>query len=120
MDDKKNSNPHAANRESSIQCVEVLVSRTSVVKNLQWTLSVYSLENNPVSANPAVHNCDVYHFMNFDWKRTIRQLLEDHKIAYKVVQYFSPETIHAGLEHRLSFNESDMISDLHEMEETAI
>src|SRR5687768_13242461 len=114
----KNSNSDAANQESLIQCVEVLISRTSIAKNLKWTLSVYSLENSPVSRYPAIHNCDVYHFMNFDWKRTIKQLLEDHQVPYSVIQYFSSQSIHAGIEGNLAFDENTILSAVDQLEET--
>jgi hypothetical protein len=114
----KNSNPDAANQEPLIQCIEVLISRTSIAKNLKWTLSVYSLENNPVSRYPAVHNCDVYHFMNFDWKRTIKQLLDDHQVPYSVIQYFSPQSIYTGIQRNLAFDENTILSAVDQMEET--
>ena len=114
----KNSNPHAASLKSEIECIEVLVSRNSIAKNLQWTLSVYSLENNPVTRHPAIHNCDVYHFMNFDWKRTIKQLLEEHEVPYTIVQHFSFQSIHAVSEHNSHFDESHIVSVLNQREET--
>ena len=92
----KESKPHAANHESKIQCIEVLVPKKSIATsghNLHWTLSVYSLENQPVSKNRSLHNSEVFHFMVYDWKRTIKQLLEDHQVHYSVIQYFTPETI---------------------------
>jgi hypothetical protein len=113
----KNSNSDAASQEL-IQCVEVLISRTSIAQSLRWTLSVYSLENSPVSRYPAIHNCDVYHFMNFDWKRTIKQLLEDHKVPYSVIQYFSSQSIHAGVERNLAFDENTILSAVDQLEET--
>jgi len=32
--------------------------------------------------------------MVYDWKRTIKHLLEDQKIPYSIIQYFSPETVY--------------------------
>lgn len=113
----ENSNSNAASQESHIQCIEVLISRTSIAKNLQWTLSVYSLENHPISRYPSIHNCDVYHFMTFDWKRTIKQLLENHQVPYSVIQYFSPQGIHAGAERNPVFDENTILSALDQMEE---
>ena len=114
----KNSNSSAANQESHIQCIEVLISKSYIAKNLQWTLSVYSLENHSISRYPSIHNCDVYHFMNFDWKRTIKQLLENHQVPYSVIQYFSPQTIHAKVEVIPEFEENAILSALDQMEET--
>lgn len=114
----KKTNSKAANQESSIQCVEVLISTTSLSENLRWTLSVYSLENNPVSPHPAIHNCEVYHFMTFDWRRTVRQLLENHPVPYLVIQYFSARDIHAGVEPSRSIDENTIHSALDQIEET--
>ncbi|MEX1240066.1 MAG: hypothetical protein WEB30_10125 [Cyclobacteriaceae bacterium] len=66
----------------------------SSAHNLHWTLSVYSLENQPVKKNRSIHNSEIFHFMVYDWKRTIKQLLEVQKIPYSIIQYFSPETIY--------------------------
>ena len=113
------SNNSKAIKQGSIQCIEVLISRKALSKNLQWTLSVYSLENNPVRGYPAIANCDVFHFMNFDWNRTIRQLLEHHQVAYTVIQYFSSESIHADARKReLSSDGNALLSALDQMEET--
>lgn len=95
MSERKNS---TGNQKSKIQCLEVLIPKNFVVKgnhNLHWTLSVYSLENQPVRKNRAIHNSEIFHFMVYDWKRTIKQLLEDHKIPYSIIQYFNPETIYS-------------------------
>lgn len=114
----KSRNSNAGGQESLIQCIEVLISRNSIAKNLQWILSVYSLENNPVSRQPAIHNCDVYHFMNFDWKRTVKQLLEDHQVPYSIIQYFTPPSIHAGIGSKLPFDENTILSASDQMGET--
>ena len=77
---------------STIQCIEVLISKNSIANsrhNLEWTLSVYSLENHPVSKGKSLLNSEIFHFMVYDWKRTIKQLLEDHQIAYSIIQYFT-------------------------------
>jgi hypothetical protein len=92
------SNRSATNSDSKIQCIEVLISKSSVAgsrHDLQWTLSVYSLENQPVQKNRVVSDIEIYHFMVYDWKRTIRKILEDHQVRYSVIQYFTPETIYA-------------------------
>ena len=93
----RKSNPHTKNAQSNIQCLEVLIPRTFIANsshNLYWTLSVYSLQNQPVRKNHAVRNSEIFHFMLYDWKRTIKQLLEDQQIPYSIIQYFSPETIY--------------------------
>ena len=80
---------------SKIQCIEVLISKNSIVNsrhNLEWTLSVYSLENHPVNKSKSLLNSEIFHFMIYDWKRTIKQLLEDHQIAYSIIQYFTSDT----------------------------
>ena len=89
-----------SSRESKqdIQCVEVLVSRNYVRednKNLFWTLSVYSLQNQPVKTSRASNNSEVFHFMVYDWKRSLKKMLDEQQVPYSVVEYFSPDSIHA-------------------------
>jgi hypothetical protein len=97
LKDMRDSNEHATSRTSAIQCLEVLISRNVLDKspNLQWTLSVYSLENQPVRKCTAVENSDIFHFMVFDWKRTIKKLLDDHQVDYSIIQYFSPGSVYS-------------------------
>ena len=91
-------NTHATN-QSNIHCLEVLISKNHLTNNsgLLWTLSVYSLENQPVNKNRAIHNSDIFHFMVYDWKRTIKQLLEQHQVPYSVIQLFSIESIYSDV-----------------------
>ena len=81
--------------KAQIQCLEVLISKTSKesMGNLQWTLSVYSLQNQPVRKNCAIPDGEIFHFMVFDWKRTIKQLLDTHQVSYSVIQYFDTELL---------------------------
>jgi hypothetical protein len=77
----------------TINCLEVLIPRMYLdnnVDNICWTLSVYSLENAPVES---MNHSDAFHFMVYDWRRTIRKLLEQHQIPFSVVQYFTFDTI---------------------------
>jgi hypothetical protein len=115
------SNRCAANSDSKIQCIEVLISKTSVAgsrHDLQWTLSVYSLENQPVQKNRVVADMEIYHFMVYDWKRTINKILEDHQIRYSVIQYFTPETIYAdaAVDLGVTDNEGVFVSALHQLQ----
>jgi hypothetical protein len=117
----KENNSHATNQESKIQCIEVLVPKKSISTsghNLHWTLSVYSLENQPVSKSRSLHNSEVFHFMVYDWKRTIKQLLDDHQVHYSIIQYFTPETIFSeSPDLRLSDNETGFYSSLNNLNE---
>ena len=90
------SNTQSKNRPSEIQCIEVLVANTADHSSgsLRWTLSIYSLQNQPVSGDLSFHNCDIYQFMIFDWKRTIQKLLEKHQVSFCIIQYFSPGDAH--------------------------
>lgn len=91
------SNRSATKKKSTIQCIEVLISRSYLTGNsgnLLWTLSVYSLENQPVRKNRlAILDSEIFHFMVYDWNRTIRILLEDRQIPYSILQVFSRDTI---------------------------
>jgi len=92
------SNRNTKNKKATIQCIEVLIPKSFIVKsghNLHWTLSVYSLENHPVTKNRSIHNSEIFHFMVYDWNRTIKELLENLKIPYSIIQYFSPDSIYA-------------------------
>jgi len=74
--------------QAGIACVEVLVAKRSIDSGLRWTLSVYSLENRPVRKNLDIHHSEIFHFMLYDWDRSIRALLESHNVAFTVVQEF--------------------------------
>jgi hypothetical protein len=93
----RESNTHATKKDQ-IQCLEVLISKTYLNSNnnLMWTLSVYSLENKPVRKNRAIHNSEIFHFMLYDWSRTLKQLLEEHQVPYAIIQFFSPENFYSG------------------------
>ena len=94
----RKSNPRTKTAQSNIQCLEVLIPKRLIVNsghNLHWTLSVYSLQNQPVQKSRSIHNSEIFHFMVYDWKRTIKQLLEDLQVPYTIIQYFSPETIYS-------------------------
>lgn len=95
MGESSRSSPE---KKSKILCIEVLISRPYIrdsTQNLFWTLSVYSLENQPVQQNRSLHNSEIFHFMVYDWQRTIKKLLEEQQVPYSIVQYFSPDSIHA-------------------------
>lgn len=113
-----------SSRESkqNIQCVEVLVSRSYVRDRnhqLFWTLSVYSLQNHPVKTRHAAHSGEVFHFMLYDWKRTIKKLLDDQQIPYSIVGYFCPESIHADAAESVAMRdgEAQLLSALNELSE---
>lgn len=88
-----------ATTKSSIRCMEVMISREGLEKNagLFWTLSVYSLENQPVAKPKAGSDSEVFHFMVFDWKRTIKELLDKHQVSYTIMEYFSPGSVLSGI-----------------------
>jgi hypothetical protein len=107
---------------SKIQCIEVLISKSSIANsrhNLEWTLSVYSLENHPASKSKSLLNSEIFHFMVYDWKRTIKQLLEDHQIAYSIIQYFTSDAFQTeGLQENpvLSTDDANYLTALNNLE----
>lgn len=113
-------NRGAANSDSKVQCIEVLISKSSTRSrhDLQWTLSVYSLENQPVQKDRVVADMEIYHFMVYDWKRTIKKILEDHQIRYSVIQHFTPETIYtdAAVDFCATDNEGVYVSALQQLQ----
>lgn len=84
-------------QKESIQCVEVLIPKEFAGRNdkLCHTLSLYSLQNEPVQTDPLIHYSQLYHFMLFDWKRTVKAMLEERRVPYTIVSYFSPNTIYS-------------------------
>ncbi len=85
-------------RKAAVHCVEVLIAEDFLrhnPENLLWTLSVYSLENQPVKKDRDVSKAVIFHFMVYDWRRTIKDLLEIRQIPYSIVQYFDPESIYS-------------------------
>lgn len=92
----KEHNRHGVNEKGEIQCIEVLVSTDSLVNNrhnLQWTLSVYSLEGHAIRKDVPLQGAEAFHFMVYDWNRTIRQLLETNQVPYSIVRLFSPDSL---------------------------
>ncbi len=100
------SNTRSGNKKSKIQCIEILVSKIFIERsgsNLHWTLSVYSLENQPIKKNLTEDYWECFHFMVYDWKRTIKRLLVDLKIPYSVTQYFALDTIYREAKPKFYF-----------------
>lgn len=78
-----------------INCVEVLIPKVYLdnnVDNVYWTLSVYSLENAPVKDN-SINHADIFRFMVYDWRKSIKELLEHHQIPFTVIQYFTSDSV---------------------------
>lgn len=108
--------------KSEIQCIEILVSKKYLEdnrNNLQWTLPIYSLENQPVNVEHALRNSVIFHFMVYDWRKTIKQLLDKSQVPYSIVQYFSPQTIHTDSLNSRNFiahTEENLLSALEALE----
>src|SRR5690606_10813697 len=82
------------NSSKGITCVEVVISRKLVsgYPHTLWPLSVYSLENHPVRQHPGQEE-EVFHFMVYDWERTIKDVLDDNQIPYSISRYFYSDKI---------------------------
>ena len=120
----KKSNSNAANPKAKIQCIEVLVSKDSVYQsshNLQWTLSVYSLENAPAKRDHPLTNSEIFHFMVYDWTRTLKPLLDDHQIPYSIIQFFTPESLFPAApdKYEVSYDEHDFLLAARQLERLA-
>ncbi len=114
----KETNSNSGNA-SNIQCIEVLIAKNYLSNNsanLFWTLSVYSLENHPVRTRQDMENSELFRFMVYDWRRTIKKLLETHKVPYSIVHYFVPATIYAD-QMSADGSFSDEARILHALEE---
>lgn len=97
----RDRNSNATTKATKAHCLEVLISKRFISgsQNLLWTLSVYSLENQPVKKNRELHNSEIFHFMVFDWERTIRNLLDRNKIPYSIIEFFTPDSIYSEAHH---------------------
>lgn len=92
----RESDKRSLDETAAINCLEVLVPRIYLdnnVDNIYWTLTVYSLENAPVKKERSSEQSDTFRFMVYDWRRTIRKLLEHRQIPFSVVQYFTSDSI---------------------------
>ena len=93
----RENNKAAAQQKSNIKCIEVLIAKSLIghsSHNLSWTLSVYSLHNQPVKKDTLFNNSEIFHFMVYDWERTVKQLLDEVQVPYSVIQYFDTRDVH--------------------------
>lgn len=121
--DMKDCNSNATKKAPTARCLEVLISRRFIAnsENLLWTLTVYSLENQPVKKNRALHHSEIFHFMVFDWERTIKALLEKNKVPYSIIQFFTPDSIFSESPRakvEAEVDEMQYLSAVSELEET--
>ena len=119
----RDRNSNATKKATDVRCLEVLISKRFIAgsQNLLWTLSVYSLENQPVSKDRALHNSEVFHFMVFDWERTIRHLLDRNKVPYTVIQFFTFDSLFSETcrpEPQLEVDETHYLSAVIKLEDT--
>jgi hypothetical protein len=106
----ENKTPVASHELNVVPCMEVSVSKEAIENfghNLLWTLSVYSLDNQPVKNLSGHGEATSYHFMVYDWKRTIQQLLAENSIPYYVVQYFALDTLYRPSKKKVSIAKKD-------------
>lgn len=104
------SNTHAGKENNKIRCIEIILSQSDLERtgcNLRWTLSVYSLENQPFEIQLSEGRGQKFHFMVYDWRRTIKGLLENLTIPYKVTKYFVPDNVYCDPHQKIGFSESD-------------
>lgn len=84
-----------SDRNPGIACIQVLVPDEYIsAKDLRRALAVYSLENAPLAGGAPDKHDRCFHFMLFDWLRTLKQLLDNRKIPYTVTRRFHLPDIH--------------------------
>lgn len=86
-----------AGQRSNILCLEVLIPKSFMLNSshhLFRTLSLYSLHNHPVKGNPLPQASEMFHFMAYDWNRTIRDLLDERRIPYSILRHFYPDSVY--------------------------
>jgi hydroxymethylpyrimidine pyrophosphatase-like HAD family hydrolase len=82
-----------------IECVEISISRTSFETNdfnlhVAWTLSVYALDRSSSAKTSERSGSAIYHFMLYDWRKTLQQLLHDHQVMYTVRDHYLVSNIY--------------------------
>lgn len=73
----------SGHRESSQETVEIRVWEIYLLcnrHNLYNTLSIYALDNGPVEKEQQEEGRVSFRFTEYDWDRTIKQLLYDNRI----------------------------------------
>ena len=110
------SSKNPAQKKQGIPCLEVLIPKRSIdhCHNLHWTLSVYSLENHPAEKSRSLRNSEIFHFMVFDWERTLRKLLDDQQVSYSIIQHFSLQALSDASEG-VALHEADQLQYLSAM-----
>ena len=91
----RNYNTDYLHGQDGIHCVEIVIPESFIsAHDLYRTLSLYSLQNEPLADNPSGECHQSFHFMLYDWLRTLRLLLDDKRIQYTVIKRFSLADIH--------------------------
>jgi hypothetical protein len=93
-----------------VPCLEVSLSRRVIENsgsNLLWTLSVYSLDNQPLGSGVVNGEIIRYHFMIYDWRKTIKLLLDDIGVSYTVLQYFTVDTLYRSPKRRIPIGKKE-------------
>lgn len=92
-----------------VQCLEVSISKSvleNLGHNLIWTLSVYTLDNQPLHS--LFEEVDVmrFRFMVYDWKKTIKRLLDGHQIPYSTDRFIL-DSVHRQSKRKIQYAVKD-------------
>jgi hypothetical protein len=96
--------------EEVVPCLEVSLSKKVIENsgsNLLWTLSVYSLDNQPLGSSVVQSDIISYHFMIYDWQKTIKHLLDEAGVPYTVLQYFTVDTLYRSPRRRIAIERKE-------------
>lgn len=99
-------NVPAGYKESLQEIVEIKLWEVYLLynrSNLHATLSTYSLDNGPVEKDQQEAGRVSFRFMNYDWDRTIKQLLYDNRIPV-IVESNTLTAVKARGRHQVALN----------------
>ncbi|MEO5600279.1 MAG: hypothetical protein ABIR06_05065 [Cyclobacteriaceae bacterium] len=93
-----------------VECLEISISKNSLEThghNLLWTLAVYTLDNQPLKSPVEKGDILRYRIMVYDWKKTVKRLLDENKIPYSFSQVFILDTIHRQPKKKIHYDDKD-------------
>lgn len=94
---EKLTNVPAGYKDSRQEIIEIKLWEIYLLynrRNLYSTLSTYSLDNGPVEKDQQEEGRVCFRFMAFDWDRTIKNLLYEHRIPV-IIQSSALEAVKA-------------------------
>lgn len=92
-------------------CVQVRLSAIYLNRNqqnLQKTLSAYALEGKPLQAPFKESEQVFYHFLRFDWEKTLQSLLVRNAIPFEIMKTFEQDIFRNRAKNKVYLVEDDL------------